>query len=413
MSSNIAESIKEKLAELQRFSATKVGVTRLPFTAEAIAAAEYLSECMKRAGLIVNMDASGAVHGLLPGRTAKRIVIGSHYDSVKCGGAFDGIAGVVCGIEIASLFQPGELYYSLEIIAFNDEEGVRFGDGFFSSKALLGELNLDKLHSTYDEDGISVYEAMVSAGFVPEKIADYVWKQEEIRCFYEIHIEQGAVLEQQGCELGIVDGIVGMRRYQIELKGQADHAGTTPMAMRHDALAAAAPMIMAAETAAWQRPGAVATVGYCQVEPNAVNTVADEVRLSLDIRSRSTAELDSMSNEIFTALNQAAAKRAVSCKIMPTLTVEPADMNELLQTYLRKSAADRGYKVMAVSSGAGHDALPIARKIPAAMVFVPSRGGRSHCPEEYSSADDLARAVVIVSDSIKMMNGEMKNELSK
>lgn len=413
MDKTVAERIGAELTTLKQFSADTTGVTRLPFTKEAAAAVSYLAGCMRAAGLLVSIDMTGAVHGLLPGRSARRIVLGSHYDSVRCGGAFDGAAGVVCGIEIARQFRPRELYYTLEVIALNDEEGVRFGGGFLSSKALLGEWSVEQLKLARDKDGICIYDAMTLAGFAPETLPTAAWQLQDIRCFLEIHIEQGAVMEQSNCELGIVNAIVGMRRYQVRFQGRADHVGTTPMHLRHDALAASAELVLAAETAARRHSGAVATVGACTVEPNMVNTVPATVVLSLDVRSRQLADILAIETELRAVLQTAAANRGVAYSLQPILSADPVNMDAALQAVLSAGAVAGGYRFMELSSGAGHDALPMARKIPTAKVFVPSRGGRSHCPEEYSAVEDLAKAVDIVLYTIKKMNGEENNELSQ
>ena len=190
---NTTDRIKETLETLKIFSATTNGVTRLPFTKEAKLAVNFLKQKMEEAGLKVFIDASGSIHGIRPGISSRKIIIGSHYDSVKSGGAYDGIAGVVCGIEIARLLKYETLFYTLEIIGFNDEEGVRFGTGFFSSKAFLGEWNIENLKHQYDEHGVSVYDAMKSWNLIPEQLTNSVWDLSQIRCFMEIHIEQGPV----------------------------------------------------------------------------------------------------------------------------------------------------------------------------------------------------------------------------
>lgn len=399
--------IRECLRQLAGFSASVKGVTRLPFSEEAQMAADYLMNEMEKAGLKTYMDNTGAVHGIRRGRSSNRIVIGSHYDSVPEGGAFDGIAGVICGIELAQLMQNIDLGYGLEILAFNDEEGVRFGGGFLSSKALLGELEISDLRERRDAQGISIYEAAASAGFHPDDIVQKSCNLDNIRGFFEIHVEQGGVLEYGDKHLGLVSGIVGIWRYRIELTGQADHAGTTPMELRHDALLPAAAVIMAANQAALAHPGAVATVGSVQIEPGAVNTVAGKVVLSLDLRSMKNGELDAMAEAIFAALNQSADRSKVTVAIVPTLISQPGYMDEDLQQMLVASAHLKNVEPLLMTSGAGHDSLPISAKVPTAMLFVPSRDGRSHCPEEWSDCQDLALAVDVLSDTILTINMEV------
>lgn len=406
MEKTAAERIEAHLQQLALFSDTETGVTRLPFSPAAGKAAAYLMEAMQAAGLTVHMDDTGAVHGLRPGKTSQRIVLGSHYDSVPWGGAFDGIAGVVCGLEIARLLKDEDLLYGLEIIAFNDEEGVRFGAGFLSSKAMLGELTVADLQQHQDKDGITIYEAAKAAGLNPDNLPAVRWPLDEIRAFLEIHIEQGGVLESRQLPLGIVTGIVGMRRYQIELAGRADHAGTTPMDFRHDALLPAAAVIRAAQKAAMACPGAVATVGQLEVQPNAVNIVADKVTLSLDLRSMETRELEQMEQQISQVLAETAAEAGVSYEIQPSLASQPGYMDKRLIDSLQASARETQLEFMLMHSGAGHDALPISAKVPAAMLFVPSKGGRSHCPEEWSDCQHLAAAVDVMIDTIMKINEE-------
>lgn len=401
-----ARRIETQLRSLAALSETVAGVTRLPFSKAATGTIAYLSDRMTEVGLSVHVDATGAVHGLreVPGR--KRIVIGSHYDSVPEGGGFDGIAGVVCGLEIARLLQHRKLHYGLEIVAFNDEEGVRFGDGFLSSKALLGELDMMDLKERYDGEGLSIFEAARRAGLHPEQLAEDRWKLEELEAFFEIHVEQGSVLETANKKLGLVKGIVGMRRYRISLEGQADHAGTTPMALRHDALLPAAAVIRAAHEAAVAYPGAVATVGSLQVYPCAVNTVPGRVVLSLDLRSLQPSELEGMEKKILQSLEQEAGRAGVSFEIKQTLSSQPGYMDEALLARLQAEVGQEEIPAMVMTSGAGHDALPISAKVPTAMLFVPSRGGRSHCPEEWSDCGDLARASEVLLNTIIRMNME-------
>lgn len=397
---NTTDRIKETLETLKIFSATTNGVTRLPFTKEAKLAVNFLKQKMEEAGLKVFIDASGAIHGIRPGISSRKIIIGSHYDSVKSGGAYDGIAGVVCGIEIARLLKYETLFYTLEIIGFNDEEGVRFGTGFFSSKAFLGEWNIENLKHQYDEHGVSVYDAMKSWNLIPEQLTNSVWDLSQIRCFMEIHIEQGPVLEKENVELGIVNGIVGMKRYNIQILGRADHAGT-------------ANIIEYIEKAAKKYAGAVATVGVCTISPNAVNTVPEKVEFSLDIRSMNSNELHSLEKDILKHLEKTVQERNLTYEMQTKLEVEPSDMDDKLKSYLRQSVLKLGYSSININSGAGHDALPISRKLSTAMLFVPSKGGRSHCPEEYSKPESLAKTVHVMLDTIKKINNEENiNELS-
>ena len=262
----IEDNIVKALEALQKFTATPgCGVTRFPYTKEAREACAYLKERMEAVGLAVRLDNSGAVIGRLEGKSPATIMIGSHFDSVRHGGAYDGIAGVVCAIEVARLLKESgkELGYSLEVIATNDEEGARFNAGLFTGKVLLGQLNCEDIKAQVDADGVSVYQAMAAYGLKPEEIAEH--KRDDVKAFIEIHIEQGPVLEAEHKEMGIVDVIVGIKRARIRINGRADHAGTMPMHMRKDALEQATKVISKIGDRARLFRNCVATVGYLQV----------------------------------------------------------------------------------------------------------------------------------------------------
>lgn len=281
----IEDNIVKALDALQKFTATPgYGVTRLPYTEEARAACAYLKERMEAVGLVVRLDNSGAVIGRLEGKSPSTIMIGSHFDSVKHGGAYDGIAGVVCAIEVARLLKESgkELGCSLEVIATNDEEGARFNAGLFTGKVLLGQLTSEDIKGQVDAEGISVYQAMAAYGLKPEEIAQH--KRADIKAFIEIHIEQGPVLEAEHKEIGIVDVIVGIKRARITIKGRADHAGTMPMHMRKDALEQATKVISKIGDRARLFRNCVATVGFLQVEPNVMNIIPKNVTFVVDIR---------------------------------------------------------------------------------------------------------------------------------
>lgn len=400
----IAETLEERLKKMEVFSSEddgEKGTTRLPFTPEAKEAAGYLAELMKEAGLAVRCDESGAVIGRKEGRKKETYIIASHYDSVENGGNYDGIAGVLCGIGIAGLLADcKDMEYSLEIVATNDEEGARFSGGFFSSKAMLGEWTVEELKQQKDKHSVSIYDAMKEYGLQPENIGRAKRNAEDIRGFFEIHIEQGPVLETNKKELGIVHTIVGMERRIITVYGRADHAGTTPMNMRQDAVEAAAKIIARIGDCARKYPDTVATVGYISVSPNAVNTIAGKVEFSLDVRSPVRKNMEQVLLEIEDMLSQDTV-----FSVKKTLSVEPVDMDEEFRQKLSAAAMARGYSWQEINSGAGHDSLPIGRVWRTAMLFVPSAGGRSHCPEEYTEPEALEKAVLTLYDVIKELLG--------
>lgn len=404
---NITTSIKTQLAELTAFNATPGnGVTRFPFTPEAKGATAYLQQKMQEAGLKVYLDNTGALIGRLEGAVPETIMIGSHLDSVKNGGAYDGIAGVICALETAKalIANKEQLHYSLEVIATNDEEGARFHTGFFTSKALFGQLDVETIKKQTDADGISVYEAMQTYGLKPEEIKAHT--RNNIKAFIETHIEQGPVLEAAQKQIGIVDVIVGIRRTQVTIYGRADHAGTMPMHMRQDALAMAAKVIAPLDERAKQYPNAVTTVGYIACEPNITNIIPSQVSFSVDMRGVSEDVLEGMYQGMLADLERESKRMGLQYKVEELLYAEPVEMHPAIKKLFEASCQAHSLPYMHLPSGAGHDAQIFGKEMPAAMLFVPSVNGRSHCPEEKSDEHDLALAVQVAYDAIVQLNRE-------
>lgn len=403
MINEIAMNIEKHLKILREFTATSGnGVTRFPFTKEAKMAVKYLEDEMKKIGLETRIDESGAIIGRLEGKEKRTIIVGSHYDSVKYGGEFDGIAGIVCGLEVARLLKEKDFSskYSIEIIGTNDEEGARFKSGFFSSKAMLGQLKTSDLRELKDADNISIYDAMKEYGLNPEVIHEAKRNLEDIKAFLEIHIEQGPILETHERDIGIVDTIVGMQRYMVNIQGRADHAGTTPMNMRIDAVEAAAKIISGIGNIARAYENSVATVGSMNVFPNEINTIAQNVSFSIDIRSTKQEIVNSIYEKIKGHIENIARGYGSKYSIVNTLSVNPVDMNEGLKEKIEKSCIKRNYSYEHINSGAGHDSLPMAEAVDTAMIFVPSKAGRSHCREEFTSYEHLAKATLVALDAI-------------
>ena len=397
----IEDNIVKALDALQKFTATPgYGVTRLPYTEEARAACAYLKERMEAVGLAVRLDNSGAVIGRLEGKSPSTIMIGSHFDSVKHGGAYDGIAGVVCAIEVARLLKESgkELGCSLEVIATNDEEGARFNAGLFTGKVLLGQLTSEDIKGQVDAEGISVYQAMAAYGLKPEEIAQH--KRDDIKAFIEIHIEQGPVLEAKNKEIGIVDVIVGIKRARITIKGRADHAGTMPMHMRKDALEQATKVISKIGDRARLFRNCVATVGFLQVEPNVMNIIPKNVTFVVDIRGVDEETIMTQYYSLLADLDKMSLESGLTYEVENLLYAQPVLMDAEIKGHFEMSCITRELEYMHLPSGAGHDAQIFGAKLPAAMLFVPSAGGRSHCPEEKSDAGDLAKATFVAYDAI-------------
>ncbi len=402
--------LQNHLETLREFTATPgQGVTRLPFTEEARQAVEYLKQQMEEVGLAVRVDNSGAVIGRLEGEDpdAPAILIGSHYDTVKSGGAYDGIAGVVSAIETARLVKESgvKLKHPLEVVATNDEEGIVYGVCFVSSKAMLGRWTLEELKTLKDSKGESIYEAIRRFGLDPDKIGDCRIDPGKVRCFIEIHIEQGPVLDATGIQLGLVDCIAGLQRYRVQMEGESNHAGSTPMHMRKDAVEAATKVVSCIP--GWAREeggGTVGTVGYFQVYPNALNTIAGKVEWVLDCRSAEKEKIDHVVAKMKEKLEEVSQETGVSYTVEQLVNILPGKMDPHLLDLLEDSCKEEGYTYQRMLSGATHDTHLFSEEMDTVMVFIPSKNGVSHSPEESSKYEDLARAVDVVADTILKLN---------
>lgn len=404
---DVTGRIARDLEHLKQYTATPGnGCTRLPFTKEARDAVNYLKELMTEAGLEVTEDAAGNVIGTLKGEApdAPCVMMGSHYDSVVNGGDYDGIAGVICAIEVARILKEEGFVpkRNFVVVGFCDEEGMRFGTGYFGSGAMLGHRDVEYTKKFADTDGVTIYDAMKGYGLDPEKIGEAAWKEGSIGQFLEAHIEQGPVLDAEGTELGLVEGIVGIQRYMVTVHGRADHAGTTPMDMRMDAVDAATKVI--SKIADWAREkadGTVSTVGYINTVPGGMNIVAEKVEFTVDIRSMNNDNINDITNRIRKALDKEVAEYGGSYEMDNKLTITPVHLSAEMLDFMEEDCKERGYTYRRMPSGAGHDSLEIGQSIPTVMIFTPSKDGRSHCPVEFTKYSEFAKASVIMKDLAK------------
>lgn len=336
---------------------------------------------MEAAGMSVHIDAAGNLHGVF-GCGTRPIMIGSHLDTVPHAGAFDGVLGVVMAIALVEARPERRL--PIELVAFSDEEGTRFGIPFIGSRAVAGKPVTDA----------AVLEAIREYGLDPEDL-DAAGVADVVKGYLEFHIEQGPVLDELGLPLAVVESIVGLTRMQVTFHGQANHAGTTPMRSRRDALAAAAEWISAVERLAVETAGLVATVGRLDVEPNAANAVAGAVRASLDVRhARDRARLNAV-DALSDRARSIAARRGIDVEFRNLLEQPSVAMDRGMTQLLDRAVADAGYPLHRMSSGAGHDAMIMAERLPAAMLFVRSPGGISHHPDETVREEDVAAALEV------------------
>lgn len=397
----ITQRITQNLETLKQFTATPGnGCTRLPFSPEARSAVNYLRDLIVEVGLRVKEDEAGNIFGILEGEEPNLpcVMSGSHYDSVLHGGDYDGIAGVITALETARLLKESGKKFkrSFVVAGFNDEEGMRFGTGYFGSGAMLGLRDAEYCKKFLDKDGVSIYEAMRNYGLDPEKVQNAKWEEGSIGHFIETHIEQGPVLENQGLEIGLVKGIVGLHRHMFTVHGRADHAGTTPMDMRLDAVDVATKVI--AKIADWAREkndGTVATVGYMNVLPGGINIVAEKVIFSVDIRSLNMANIEDITAKIDVALAEETKKIGSRFDKETKLVIQPVKLSEKMLNILEEATKAHQFSYKRLPSGAGHDSLEIGQKIPTVMIFVPSKEGRSHTPVEFTEYHYFSKAAVL------------------
>ena len=388
-----AERLKKSLEELSEFGRPAGGnfadgVSRVAYSDADIAARAYSRQLMQTAGLNTMIDAAGNLIGRRPGTDAalKPIVMGSHIDSVPGGGNFDGDVGSMAAIEVARTLNDQRIptRHPLEVTIWSNEEGDTMG-----SSAVTAAV------STQFIDSAS--EGLRRIGGDPDRLRKALRSSGSIRCYLELHVEQGGVLERAGIPIGVVDGIVSIDQYQVTIEGFANHAGTTPMLGRQDALLAAAKLVEAINQIAKSYPGRqVATVGKLEVSPNAPNVIPGLVRHTVEIRDLSAGKVAQLSGAIIKRAEQIAVETGTRISIERTLHLEPALADPALQKKIEAAAAGLGLRTMHLPSGAGHDAQELAKIGPMAMIFVPSVGGISHSPKELTRWDDCANGANVL-----------------
>ena len=384
-------------------------ITRLFLTPPMHQVHALLRGWMEASGMTVHVDAIGNIRGLLPGPTpdSPRLVIGSHLDTVPNAGAFDGILGVVLGVALVEELQGKHLPFAIEVIGFSEEEGVRFSKPFLGSLAVVGKLDAETL-ARIDRNGTSVRQAIQAYGLDPTQLPAAVLSDAAF-AYLEFHIEQGPVLESEGAPLGIVEALVGQTRMQFVFTGQANHSGTTPMHLRHDAMAAAAEWIVAVEDYAGSQHGLVATVGKVEVLPGAANVIAGRVTASLDVRHPDGTIRKDAVVAIMERAKVAAAKRGVRV-VSDTQLEQPAvPLNPHLTTLLHRAATQAGFPTRRITSGAGHDAMVLAPVVPSTMLFLRSPGGLSHHPDETVLPQDVEAALATAMEFLAQLRDDRKD----
>jgi beta-ureidopropionase / N-carbamoyl-L-amino-acid hydrolase len=404
------DRIQQHITGLSKFGTNpEGGVSRVAFSDADIAGHKYVNGLMQGAGLTIRTDAAGNMIGRREGSNPKlpAIMIGSHIDSVPSGGNYDGDVGVIGAIEVAQTLQEQgiRLKHPLEVVVFADEEG-----GTVGSFAMIGQLQPAAL-DLMTHSGKTIRDGIRAIGGDPDNIRKAQRLPPELKAYVELHIEQGAILDESDIDIGVVEGIVGIRWWDVTIEGMANHAGTTPMNRRRDALLSAAEFALAVNRVATSMPGRqVATVGRIRAEPGAPNVIPGKVVLSLEIRDLDAAKMTTVYDAIHAEADKIAQARQTPFTFTQLkVSSEPAPTDPRLQSIISKAASSLNLTSKVMPSGAGHDAQEIAHITPTGMIFVPSVGGISHAPKEFTSQQDMANgANVLLQTVLAIDRGELR-----
>ena len=406
-----ASRLNRTLEELGRIGETPEGMQRIAFSPADVAGREYGISQMRRAGLETKIDTAGNIigrrAGSAPGLPA--IVMGSHTDTVPSGGKYDGALGVLAAVECVQTMADTDsaLRHPVEVTIFTNEEGTRFHRWLIGSRAMAGLMEADDM-TAVDSEGVHLSNRMADIGGDLSRIEEAVRKPQDLAAYLELHIEQGPTLEQSKTPIGVVTGITGRALFEVEVQGTANHAGTTPMPARHDALVSASKLVLAVERVAGELETCrVATVGSIEAHPNAVNVVPGSVRLGLEFRDVSMDALGGAERELRQAAAAIADSDGVEMVIQRHRFNQSAPITTRMQDLVEEAANRTGLAHVRLPSGAGHDAQAIAAVTDMAMIFVPSVNGISHSPEEFSTPKDCANGTQVLLELLLLADQRM------
>ena len=404
--------VLETLEQLKKFGGSvDQGITRLAYSEEDFLAQKFIMDKMQELGMEVRRDYVGNIFARIPGSDPKlpTIASGSHLDTVRQGGAYDGALGVVAALEAAYVIKEQGLEHSYEVIIFMAEESTRFGFATMGSKLLAGVGSPTIFSSAAKKDELTYLEVLQQTGFQPEKYEQVRLDKIKYGAFLELHIEQGRVLTDSGETIGIVDNIAAPTRMKITVQGVADHSGATPMNFRKDALVSAAKLILAIEEVGKKHSeqGIVTTVGVVDIEPSSINVIPGKVVLWLDLRGVEHAVILEAIEEIHVAVANVSEADAVQITIDVLTSDKPVKLTKELADITERVCIEKAIKYRRMNSGAGHDAMHMAALMPTTMIFVPSIEGISHNPAELTNELDIIKGVEVLVATILTMDKEI------
>jgi allantoate deiminase len=403
------QRLATRLGELGNIGRDEEGrLFRPVYSPQWAEARDLIQRWMDSAGLSTRTDAAGNLFGRLDGDTVGPVVLtGSHIDTVRDGGNYDGALGVLGALAAVEAIQDqlGRPPQPIEIVAFCEEEASRFTSSFWGSRALCGLIEATEAERLVDESAVTLAEAMRDVGLSHDRVGEAF--RDDVAAFVELHIEQGRILEDAGDQLGIVRSITGLRQLGITLLGRADHAGTTPMILRRDALAGAAEAMSRIEALAMEMgPPAVATVGTIVAEPGSTNVVPGRVRFTIDVRHPNADAGHRLAGDVESVLREVAQSRGLELAIGVFNDHAPTPLSDLVANVIAKAARYEGVSTREMVSGGGHDSQIMSRITPTAMIFVPSRDGISHSPDEFTPIDQIAPCVQVLGRTMWLLASE-------
>lgn len=412
-SSDVAINPRRLLRDLNAVSRIGLGahgsVTRLVFSIKELRSRQFLIHLMRQAGLQIQVDRIGNIFGRLNGRSPKSpaVLVGSHLDTVLHGGKFDGTMGVIGALEAVRTLKERKapLFSPVEVVCFVGEESSRFGYSTLGSSLLAGEVRSRDLSNATDSQGNRLETVLADLGIHPSNLRSLRRDPATVKAYLELHIEQGPILEARGKPIGVVTSIAAPTRFKVIFTGQADHSGTTPMEMRKDALVAAAEAVIALERicrrySRMDRGRIVGTVGAIKIEPGVINAVPGAAELAVDIRSITAAAKRRVVRLVEARIHDIARRRHIAVQLLPIREEDPVPLDKGLVHLLRKCCEVRKVPYEIMPSGAGHDAMQMAKITPAGMLFIPSRRGISHSPLEWSDPKDICLGTQLLLDAI-------------